>query len=288
MDANTLAPISQADTAPLMAPQGVLGTPPANHALIAGAEPFLYQSGKVGCLLLHGYTSSPFEMRELAHYLAERGITAGAPLLAGHGTAPEDLAGKTWLDWVASVNSALDDMLSRCERVFVAGLSLGGALALYTAAHRGRELAGIVAMSSPIYIPSPLGFVLNGLKTNMPFMNKPFKDIEDPDARERHLSYERSPVDATASLVDFVGRVRGALPQVKAPTLIIYARHDHVVPCISSHHIYSRIGTPRKQMIALHRGFHIVTVDSDRARVNTAIYNFINTECNAGTWSNNT
>jgi carboxylesterase len=242
-----------------------------------GAEPFLYEAGDVGCLLLHGYTSTPFEMRGTGRFLADRGITVSAPLLAGHGTAPEDLAGKTWHDWHASVNNALDHLLTRCKRVYVAGLSLGGALTLYSAAHRGHEIAGIVAMSSPIYIPQPVSLLLRGLQPNMPFMGKPFRDIEDPVARERHVSYTRSPVDCTASLVEFLGHVRGALPRVKVPSLVIYARHDHVVPCVSSHYIYSRLGTSRKQMVALHRGYHIVTVDTDHERVQSSILNFIST-----------
>jgi carboxylesterase len=92
-----------------------------------GAEPFLYKAGEVGCLMLHGFTSTPFEMRGLGQYLAERGITAGAPLLAGHGTVPEDLQDTTWRDWYESVETALDIMLAQCKRVFLAGLSLGGA-----------------------------------------------------------------------------------------------------------------------------------------------------------------
>src|SRR5437868_14038805 len=189
---NALVKPSQSDTSPL-AP----GTAPeqTSYPLMSGAEPFMHEACEVGCLLLHGYTSTPFEMRGLARYLADRGVTAGAPLLAGHGTVPEELAGKTWHDWQSSVNDALDDMLGRCKRVYLAGLSLGGALSLYVGAQRGQELAGIVAMSSPIYIPPPVSLLLRGLQPNMPFMGKPFRDIEDPEAREKHVSYDRSPVD---------------------------------------------------------------------------------------------
>src|SRR6476646_12245364 len=46
---------SQPDTSPL-----VSGVPPASsqdsYPIMAGAEPFLYEAGDVGCLLLHGYT----------------------------------------------------------------------------------------------------------------------------------------------------------------------------------------------------------------------------------------
>src|SRR5207302_6453028 len=100
--------------------------------------------------------------------------------------------------------------------------------------------------------------------------------IEDPVARERHLSYARSPVDATASLIEFLAHVRASLPRVRVPSLIIYARHDHVVPGLSSHYIYSRLGTRHKKMVVLHRGYHIVTVDTDREKVYSAICSFIN------------
>ena len=75
--------------------------------------------------------------------------------------------------------------------------------------------------------------------------------------------------------MEFLGHVRGALPQVKVPTLVIYARHDHVVPSVSSHYIYAQLGTHDKKMVALHNGYHIVTVDTDREKVFESIFGFI-------------
>src|SRR5205814_1610039 len=192
----------------------------------------LYEAGQsvaeagVGCLLVHGFTSTAYEMRDLARFLADRGISAGAPLLAGHGTAPEDLQGKTWQDWDGSVNRALDVMLAKYSRVYIAGLSLGGALALYLASQRGSDIAGVVAMSAPIYLPSGVTYLLRGIQGPIPFLNKPYRDIEDPEARQRLIGYMRSPVDATASLIDFLGQVRAGLPNIYVPALVIYSRHD--------------------------------------------------------------
>jgi len=249
--------------------------PAAGHPVIVGAEPFLYEAGPVGCLLIHGFTSSAFEMREFGRFLAGRGITAGAPLLAGHGTAPEDLQGKGWREWYSSVSRAIDVMLARCSRVYLVGLSLGGALALYAASQRGKDVAGIVVMSAPIYLPPGVGYLLRGIQATMPFLYKPYRDIEDPEARQRMISYERSPVDATASLIDFLAHVRGALPKINTPALIFYSRRDHVVPGVSSHYIYSRLACHDKRMIALQRGYHVVTVDYDRQLVFDGTYEFI-------------
>ena len=249
--------------------------PQAAHPLMPGAEPFLYPAGDVACLFVHGFTSSAYEMREPARYLADRGITAGACLLAGHGSAPEDLRGTTWHDWYASVSHALDLLLANHKRVYVAGLSLGGALTLHAASEYGDKLAGIIVMSAPVYVPTPVAHILRGLQGPLPFLTKPYRDIEDPAARDRHVGYMRSPVDATASLVDFLVQVRGGLPRIHVPSLIIYSRHDHVVPSVSSHHIYARLGSHDKHMLALHRGYHIVTVDYDKQKVFEAIYDFI-------------
>lgn len=249
--------------------------PPAEHPLMPGAEPFLFAAGEVACLFVHGFTSSPHEMREVARYLADRGITAGACLLAGHGTAPEDLDRTTWEDWYRSLSSALDRLLANYKRVYLAGLSLGGALTLYAASQYGDRLAGIIVMSAPVYVPSGVAQLLRGIQGQLPFVTKPYRDIEDPVAREQQVGYMRSPLSATASLVDFLVHVRPSLPGIDAPALIIYARRDHVVPSVSSHFIYARLGSHDKQMIALHRGFHIVTVDYDKHRVFDAIYHFI-------------
>lgn len=262
-------------TGPLAEIAGPLAGKGETYPLISGAEPFLYEAGPVGCLLLHGFTATPYEMRGLARYLADRGITAGGSLLAGHGTSPEDLLTRTWHDWYSSVNEALDTMLARCERVYLAGLSLGGALTLYTAAHRGKDLAGIITMGAPIYIPPGLGMLLKGVQVQMPYLNKPYRDIEDPEAHINHISYSRSPSTATASLIDFVAQVRGVLPQITVPALVIYSRHDHVVPSVNSHHIYSRLGSRDKRLLALHRGFHIMTIDYDKEKVREGIYEFI-------------
>jgi carboxylesterase len=227
------------------------------------------------CLLIHGFTSAPSEMRGLARYLEARDIATSIPTLPGHGTSPEDLQGKTWQDWYAAVSSELDNLRAQYSKVYLVGLSLGGALALYAAYRRGNELAGIVAMSAPIYFPRGLAPLLKRLRRRLPYMGKPFRDIQDPRARLLHEGYMRAPIDAIASVVEFSGIVRACLPQIRVPALIIYARRDHVVHPLNSRYIYARIGSPNKRLVALNRGFHIVTVDKDRQKVYASVYDFL-------------
>src|SRR3989344_8032828 len=62
-----------------------------NIPIMKGGDPFFYKRGDTGILLIHGFTSTPQEMRGLGKYLAKRNITAYCPLLKYHGTVVEEL-----------------------------------------------------------------------------------------------------------------------------------------------------------------------------------------------------
>jgi carboxylesterase len=90
----------------------------------------------VGALLIHGFTGTPREMRPLGEALAGAGLTVLGVRLAHHATQPRDMFRSHWRDWYASVLDGYYLLRDQCETVFVMGLSAGGTLALYLAAHR--------------------------------------------------------------------------------------------------------------------------------------------------------
>ena len=83
-----------------------------------------------GVLLLHGFTGSPASMRPWGELLAQRSWTVRVPRLPGHGTRWQDMNITRWEDWYSEADRNLRELTSRCDRVFVAGLSMGGALTL--------------------------------------------------------------------------------------------------------------------------------------------------------------
>ncbi len=114
--------------------------------------PFLIKgrSRKIGIVLVHGYMAAPPEMRELADYLGRKGFWIYAPRLRGHGTSPDDLAIRTYQDWVASLDEAYTIACNSCKRVVVGGFSTGAGLSLDLAARGVKNLAGIFAVSPPL------------------------------------------------------------------------------------------------------------------------------------------
>ncbi|MDQ3612494.1 MAG: alpha/beta fold hydrolase, partial [Actinomycetota bacterium] len=118
--------------------------------VLPGAEPVDLPGGPVGALLCHGFTGTTQSIRPWAEHLAAAGLTVKAPRLPGHGTRWQDLNGTGFADWYAELERSFDDLLGRCESVFVMGLSMGGTLALRLAELRADRVAGLVVVNASL------------------------------------------------------------------------------------------------------------------------------------------
>src|SRR4051794_41498192 len=94
--------------------------------ILPGAGAYWFEGNDVGCLLLHGFTGTPQNVRPLADYLARRGLAVSAPRLPGHGTTVADLDETGPQDWLGGAEQGLDEVQEGCSTGFVARLSPGG------------------------------------------------------------------------------------------------------------------------------------------------------------------
>lgn len=225
-----------------------------------GAEPFSAPGGPHGALVLHGITGTPASVRGLATSLAGAGFAVEAPLLPGHGTSMEDLLDKGWDDWWGAVESTYSELSARCERIVVAGLSMGGTLACWLAAHPAADVAGVVCVNPMIEPPAPSfldileGLVAEGVEV-MPGIGG---DVARP--REREPAYRGTPVAATLSLMRAVTDLEPRLGRIRVPLLVFTSRRDHVVPPSSSDVLARGVGG-RVERVMLERSFHVATLD---------------------------
>ncbi|GAA1565546.1 MULTISPECIES: alpha/beta hydrolase [Streptomyces] len=233
--------------------------------VLPGAEPFRHEGGEVGVLLCHGFTSTPQSMRPWAEYLAAQGLTVSVPLLPGHGTRWEDMQLTGWQDWYAEVDRALRELLDRCARVFVFGLSMGGALTLRLAAKHGDAISGIVLVNPANKLHDPRAFALPVAKHFIRSTPGIASDIAKPGASE--IGYDRVPTRAAQSLRDFLRLVDGDLPQVTQPVLLLHSPQDHVVPPVDSARILARISSTDVTETLLEHSYHVATLDHDAERI---------------------
>lgn len=115
-----------------------------------------YNSGsKTGIMLIHGFSSTTYELKKLATFLAKDNIFVRLENLPGHGTNIEDCNSVKYTDWIRFVETSFADMTSQCDHIYVLGISMGALLAMHLA----------------------VLFPVNGLITAAPILefNKPFK-----------------------------------------------------------------------------------------------------------------
>ncbi|HBX67944.1 MAG TPA: carboxylesterase [Chloroflexi bacterium] len=243
-------------------------------AIVSTAEPFFFPGGRTGCLLIHGFTGAPKEMREMGEYLNQRGYSVLGVRLTGHATQPEDMQRARWQDWLLSVEDGWHLLQGVTDRIFVCGLSMGGILSLSFAAQ--FPVAGVVAMSTPYELPhDPRLPYVRYLYHLQPKMAKGEPDWFDPEVAKDHVDYPYYPTRAIAELVELLKVLRASLPQVSAPVLLIHSLDDKGVAPENMKKIYAALGSPRKEMLMIENSGHAITRDQQRGQVFAAAEQFI-------------
>lgn len=240
--------------------------------VIPGAEEFYFEGGTIGCLLVHGFTGSPSEMRLLGEDLAQDGYSVYGVRLAGHGTSPEDMRETNYMHWYKSVEQGWQEMKKNCSKVFVIGLSMGGILALHLAAN--RPVDGVVTLSAPIYINNNKLFLLPIYRLFRTYETKSRKAM--PVDPKYSISYDRTPLRCVSSLLDLIEAVKPRLSQVAVPVLIMQSKTEHTVKPASAEYIYEHLtGTQEKKLYWLSESGHVVTLDKERHIVHEEVKSFL-------------
>ena len=237
-------------------------------------EPFLFDAGRVGCLLIHGLTGSPAEMRPVGEYLHSKGVTVAGPLLPGHGTQAEDLNRVRWQEWAAALEGSLAALRRRCDVVFVGGLSMGALLAAHMAV-RHPGLAGILFYSPALRTANRLLFLAPLLRRIVPFFPSGKSDLADAGAVNCLWHYDRYPVGGAAELYRLQHLVRRDLSRIIVPALVVYSTRDGSIHPRSALQTYQRLGSTDKTLVTLLRSGHCLTVDVEQDVVLRETWRFI-------------
>ncbi len=160
---------------------------------------------------MHGFTSTPQSMRPWARHLEAAGFHVVVPRLPGHGTRWEELNETAWTDWYDAVDRAFVTLASQSERVFLAGLSMGGALCLRLAQQHGSAVAGLTVVNPVVRHSDPRFKILFLLKYAMPSVDAIANDVAQPGQTE--VAYPRTPLRALHSQTKLWAAIRQDLGQ---------------------------------------------------------------------------
>ena len=216
------------------------------------------------CILTcHGFTGYPEEMEPIGKFLQDKGFDWKNLQLPGHGTTPEDLKTKKWTDWTEYVLQEVDKALKDYDNnVIMVGLSLGGALTLYTLINRPSMKAGI-CLAAPVNVVNffqeillsiPfLGFWLNNSSTKA--------DIFDPEMKKNHHSYPKFHSSNAKELTKLLNNVKNNLSKITQPILIVQSKQDQVVHPKNAQFIYNSVASQQKELFYVEKSSHVLTKD---------------------------
>lgn len=242
--------------------------------ILPGSEPLYIEGNKTGVLLLHGFTGSPYEMKELGRYLGKKGYSISIPLLTGHGTIAKDLKNCKWYDWFEDSKQALFKLRKNCSKIIVVGLSTGASLALHLAAH--YQVEGIVALSPALILKNKISRLLPFIPPIITYRyKKGGPDISDNEARAKAVTYNKTPIKAAKQILKLYDHLKMDLPEIYVPTLIIQSEQDHVVDFKGAQWIYEHISSKEKQFLKLQKSYHVVTLDVEKEIVFREVEQFI-------------
>lgn len=225
------------------------------------AQPFSAAGGATGVLLVHGFTGSPASMRPWADQLAAEGFTVELPRLPGHGTSWQEMNKTQWTDWYSEASHGLDMLTSSCDEVFVAGLSMGGCLALRLAEQRPDDVAGVIVVNPSVTDSNRRLVAVPLLKRFVASTKGLINDIKKPGVDE--YGYERVPLRALDSLRALWKVTLADLPKVTAPLLVFRSVEDHVVEPLSTQLIIQRVSSRDVSERVLDESYHVATLDND-------------------------
>src|SRR5699024_1102051 len=180
----------------------------------------------IGCLIIHGYTGGPFEVRPLTDYLKKHtNFHIEVPTLPGHGGILT-LDNVTYEKWLSAAEKSYKKLKKKTDRIFIIGFSMGGMIAAYLAAKYNVEklvlLATAVKYLSFTQISRDVGEVIKDrlkgkIKDNM-----------------LHQQYKTKigavPIKANIEFMRLVRFTRKHLKDVDVPLLIANGHLDSLVP----------------------------------------------------------
>lgn len=239
-----------------------------------GAQPWSSDSdGSIGVLLLHGFTGSPASMRPWGEALAEQGWSVRVPRLPGHGTRWQDMNITTWEDWYSEAERNLRELSERCGRVFVCGLSMGGALTLRLAEEHGDEIAGIVLVNPAVHTERKDKHLLPVVKHLVGSFPGISNDIAKPGMDE--VAYDRTPLKAAHSMMNMWSVVRDDIALVRQPLLLFRSAQDNVVEASNAEWILTHVASSDTEGVVLPNSYHVATLDYDAQAITDGSVQFI-------------
>ena len=212
------------------------------------------KDNKIGIYLIHGFSSTTYEMKKIGEFLATEGYHVVINNLPGHGTTVEDCNKTTFKQWLNFSKQEFAKLCSQSDRTYILGCSMGAAIALY------------IASIFPVN-----GVIVGGTYLKLSFYNKYINPIlcHVIKIREKKLTYPKAirntvsyygydvyPLIAYNELKKLCIFVRKHLCQLTAPSLIIHSKSDNMSSRDNVDIIINNIKSESQEVFEINNAHH--------------------------------
>ncbi|WP_018962611.1 alpha/beta hydrolase [Coprothermobacter platensis] len=187
----------------------------------------LLESRNLGVLLIHGFTSSPDQMKPFGEELTKHGITCFIPMLTGHEKIPDSLTNVKNGDWFNDAERAFEQLRSKTKNVIVAGHSLGGTLSLYLAERHSLN-DGLIALC----------LINPAIKLTV----EERRAIRFGRFYQKRLGVSVKPFQVLKNTID---DVRSRLNRITVPVFMFISNKDELIPFAYQQWLFNKLNVPK-------------------------------------------
>lgn len=180
----------------------------------------------LGIYLIHGFSSTTYEVKNLAEFLSTFDYHVRANNLPGHGTSIDDCNTTKYDEWISFVEKDIAEMYTKCNKVIVMGVSMGALLALNLATVfplDGIVLGGCLLEFKNEFNVRVMVRLFNKIKPKVP------KQTQFKDKNSKHIhfyGYNQYPLIALNEMRQLVDTVSKKLDKITCQTLLIHSKDD--------------------------------------------------------------
>ena len=225
----------------------------------------------IGCLFIHGFTGSPWEVEPLMEYIQENtNWTIACPVLPGHEEGGS-LKGVSYTEWLDAASKALDELQRHCDTIYLIGFSMGGMIASTLAVNQSIDKLVLLSPAIFYYSPKQLVIELRGLMHEM--LQGKLK--ENALYIRYHAKIKHTPISAAMQFRKLVRNHRPHLKDISLPVFIAHGLQDGIVHYKSTQYLYDTVSSKDKTALWLDGCNHLICHCENNEWLFKRVYEFL-------------